>query len=42
MYSCLGFQLVEVVLIRCGLYALHVQQAPMLDLAANTGYKYVG
>ena len=42
MYSCLGFQVFEVMLIRCGLYVLQVQQAPLLDLAANTGYKYIG
>lgn len=42
MYSCLGFQIFEVMLIRCGLYVLQVQQAPLLDLTANTGYKYVG
>mmetsp|Transcript_51541 Transcript_51541/g.66004 ORF Transcript_51541/g.66004 Transcript_51541/m.66004 type:complete len:157 (-) Transcript_51541:216-686(-) len=42
MYSCLIFQCLEVLLIRSGLYMLSVQNAPILDLVANTGYKYVG
>lgn len=42
MYSCLGFQFVEVLLVRIGLYFLNVPNAPLLDLMANTGYKYVG
>jgi hypothetical protein len=41
MYFCLGWQLLEIVVIKCGLYTLQ-QQSPFLDLVANTGYKYVG
>jgi len=42
MYSCLGFQLLEVLAIRCGLYALQAAPSPILDLVSNTGYKYIG
>ena len=42
MYTCLGFQCVEVLVMRLSLYILHVSQAPLLDLVAITGYKYVG
>lgn len=42
MYSCLGFQLLEILVIRCGLYALQAAPSPILDLVANTGYKYIG
>ena len=41
MYYCLGWQFLEVLIIYFGLYTLH-QQSPLLDLVANTGYKYVG
>jgi len=41
-YSCLAWQLLEVLVIRLGLYMLSVQAAPLLDLVANTGYIYVG
>jgi hypothetical protein len=41
MYFCLGWQLLEILVIKCGLYTLK-QQSPFLDLVANTGYKYVG
>jgi len=41
MYHCLGFQVFEVILIRLGLFLLN-EKAPVLDLTANTGYKYIG
>ena len=41
MYYCLGWQFLEVLIIYFGLYTLQ-QQSPLLDLVANTGYKYVG
>lgn len=42
MYWCLLCQLLEVLLIRAALYVLGVARAPLLDLTANTGYKYIG